>query len=191
MKRQNKIHGQNNFLTILWIMVGVLGRLIPHIPNTTPMNSLSLFAGSMLPKYLALPIILVTMLISDVALSFIYHYPILSSWSLFTYSGFAIITLIGTKLSSKVKISQLAIFILSSSMFFWLWTNFGVWLTSAIFAKSFAGLVNCYIIALPFLANELLGNVVWTIAIFGGFSLICWLERCLLNRSVETVKTKI
>jgi hypothetical protein len=172
MQKQNENYRPRIALVLLWIATGICGRLFPHLPNVTPMTSLSLFAGSKLPKGLRLITILGALFISDLALSYLYGYPILSYWSLFAYSGFAFITLFGSHLSMQPQVKKLLPCILGSGLFFWLWTNFGVWLTSAIYAKSFSGLVACYIAALPFLRNALIGDLIWGGVIFGSFAFV-------------------
>jgi hypothetical protein len=154
-------------VTILWVILGVLGRLIPHLPNMTPMASLSLYAGSNLRRGAAFISLFGTLFISDCVLAYLQGYPIFSYWSLFTYTGFAAILLFGNILKNNYKLSTVAAFLFISSLGFWLWTNFGVWLTSALYAKTVVGLGMCYLAALPFLRNELIGDLVWGLIIFG------------------------
>ena len=162
----------NNKLAIFWVLFGALSRLVPHFPNVTPMTSLSLFAGSKLTKATACAVLLLTMLISDMLLAFIYGYPIFSYWTLFSYSGFAFMILLGTKLKGITAMRRAPVYILSSSLGFWLWTNFGVWLTSGLYPKSLAGIAFCYEAALPFLRNSMLGDMVWGLVIFGTFQVV-------------------
>lgn len=163
---------QNTKFAIFWIIVGTLGRLIPHPANVTPMATLALFSGSKLAKKIAVLVIAATMLASDALLAHLNHYPIFSLWSLFTYSGFLGITLLGTKLNQNSSQTKILSFVLAASLGFWLWTNFGVWLTSGLYAKSLIGISTCYIAALPFLRNELLGSLAWQMIIFGGYRLL-------------------
>lgn len=155
-------------LVWFYLTIGVLARLIPHPANFTPITNLCMFSGSKLPKYIALPAMLLLLAISDALLAHIYGYPIFSSWSIFTYSGFAAMVLISTKLKANPSIKRLLTYLLSFSLGFWLWTNFGVWLTG-YYPHTFAGLISCYTLALPFLRNALLGNLVWMAVIWGSF----------------------
>lgn len=160
----------NKKLALLWVIFGVLGRLIPHFPNVTPMTSLCLFCGSKLSRLVGFLSLLLTLFVSDLLLALILGYPIFSMWTLFTYSGFAVIMLISSKLKYSARI--LPGYLLASSLGFWLWTNFGVWLTSAIYTKSFVGLIACYTAALPFLRNAIIGDLLWGAIIFGSYSLV-------------------
>lgn len=49
-----------------------------------------------------------------------------------------------------------------ASVWFYLWTNFGVWLLDSwgMYERTFAGLFNAYIMGLPFLKYNLIGNIV-------------------------------
>jgi hypothetical protein len=60
-----------------------------------------------------------------------------------------------------------------SSVFFFVTSNFAVWMFSGIYARDAAGLVKCYIAALPFFQNTLMGDLFWTAVLFGGL----WLAR--------------
>ena len=160
----------DNKLAFCWVILGVIGRLIPHIPNFTPMTSLSLFAGSKLSRATAFMTLFFALLVSDILLAIINGYPVFSYWTLFSYSGFAIMVLAGSKLNANNSLTKTAIYITSSSAGFWLWTNFGVWLTSGLYSKNIVGLFNCYIAAIPFLRNEMVGDIVWGLVVFGAFS---------------------
>lgn len=47
----------------------------------------------------------------------------------------------------------------ATSTFFFLWTNFGVWLTGSMYSRSLGGLLECYVAGLPFYRTMLLGNL--------------------------------
>jgi len=148
---------------IVLIIIGILSRLVPHIPNVNPLISISLIAGRNFSSFIAFSVLFFTMFISDIGLALLFGYPIFSYWTLFTYTGFIAITFISSKLKYSSK--ALPIYIFFSSFAFWIWTNFGVWLTSDMYYKTLIGLINCYIAALPFLGNSLLGDMIWGILI--------------------------
>jgi len=171
-------------LAIFWVFFAVLGRLIPHLPNVTPMTSLSLFAGSKLSRLAtSVTAILLALLISDIALAFLFGYPIFSYWTIFTYTGFVGVTLVGTRIKN-LSYKNLPLWLVGSTFGYWLWTNFGVWLTSDMYTKTFAGLINCYLMALPFLRSALLGDLIWGMVIFGAFAALL---KMLNTRNTEKV----
>ena len=55
---------------------------------------------------------------------------------------------------------------------FFLLTNFGAWMTSGLYAKTVAGLMQAYAAGIPFFQNSLLGNLVFAAVIFGGYHLL-------------------
>ena len=158
---------KNNKLAIVYIFIAVLGRLIPHPPNVTPMTSLCLFAGAKLSRTWAILVGLLSIIISDILLSLIYGYPMFGYWSFFSYTGFGAIVLLGSRLNSSPKTTKLFGFVICSTLGFWLWTNFGSWLLTPYYTKDFAGMFTCYFAAIPFLRNALLGDIIWAVVIFG------------------------
>ncbi len=59
-----------------------------------------------------------------------------------------------------------------ASVLFFIITNFGAWLVGNLYPKTLAGLVSCYVAAIPFFRNTLLGDAVYTLVLFGGFALV-------------------
>ena len=58
---------------------------------------------------------------------------------------------------------------LSANIFFFLWTNFGVWLLSGMYPKTIIGLLMSYINAIPFLRYQAVSTLIFIPA---GFFLI-------------------
>lgn len=159
------------FVYIAWVVaIGVLGRLIPHLPNMTPLVGIGLFIGATMSRRVAMFAMLMALLISDICLAALLGYPIVGYFTLFTYTGFIMVTFIGSKIGYIRKIFPF--YVLGSSCVFWLWVNFGVWLTSGMYPKTLTGLGFCYYMALPFLRNALFGDLIWASVIFGGFFLL-------------------
>ena len=49
----------------------------------------------------------------------------------------------------------------SSSVIFFLITNFGSWLTMAMYEKSFSGLLQSYVMGIPFFHNTLISTLIY------------------------------
>jgi hypothetical protein len=64
--------------------------------------------------------------------------------------------------------------LLGSSVFFWLWTNFGIWLVGdgSPYPHTVEGLVTCYYAAVPFLGYSLAGDLAWGLVLFASFQLV-------------------
>lgn len=160
-------------LAFFYIIISVLGRIIPHPANVTPLTNICLWSGQKLPRYLAIVVVLFSIAISDVALAAIYHYPIFGVWSLFSYSGFLAIALFSSRIKAHSIFKTLG-FLLASTLGFWLWSNFGSWLIMG-YPKNSSGLFACYTMALPFLRNAVLGDLGW-------FAIILATQRCCICR---------
>ena len=61
---------------------------------------------------------------------------------------------------------------LSCSLLFFVTTNFAVWAFSGMYSLDSAGLVRCYIAALPFLKSTVASDLLWTAGLFGGAFLV-------------------
>lgn len=152
-------------LAILMIIGGVFLRLIPHIPNVAPITAMALFGGVYLNKKYALLIPLLIMFISDFFLGF-------HNLMFFVYGSFLLTGIIGLQLKKHKSYKFIFISSLVSSTLFFIITNFGVWLVSGMYAKTIAGLVNCYLMAIPFFRNTVFGDLFYTGAFFGGYELV-------------------
>jgi hypothetical protein len=50
-------------------------------------------------------------------------------------------------------------------------TNFGMWLFSGFYPLTGAGLVACFVAAIPFFQNTVAGDLFYAALLFGGFAL--------------------
>lgn len=91
---------------------------------------------------------------------------------IFTWSGFFIPALIaGTvfknfKLEGVKKIGLGTLGGVGANLFFYFWTNFGVWLLGSMYPKTLAGLTTSYINALPFLRMQVTSTMIFVPASF-------------------------
>lgn len=153
----------------LCIAIAVLGRLIVHVPDVTPLSALALLSPVIFSKRLSFLIVLLSLLLSDFALHILLHEPWFGSWSWFTYSGWLGVTALGCafiQTPSQARLSRASALAIVSSFLFWVWTNFGTWLTAHLYPLTSQGLLDCYIAALPFLRNAVIGSVVWMLFFF-------------------------
>lgn len=126
---------------------------------------MALFGGAYFAdKRLAFLVPLTALLVSDLALGFYSQMPIV-------YATFALIVCIGLWLRQRRTLLPIAGATLASSVLFYGTTNFAVWVFGSLYPQTLAGLVACYMAAIPFFHNTLLGDAVFTAVLFGGFSL--------------------
>lgn len=153
-------------MVVVLILLAAASRLLPHPPNFAPIAAIGLFAGAALDRRAAWLVPLAALLLSDVVLGF-YH-PVSMFWN---YAGFAACLLLGAALLGPARsLPRFAGATLASSLAFFALSNFGMW-ASGYYPRTAAGLVECYVAALPFFRNTLLSDVVYTAALFGGWAL--------------------
>jgi hypothetical protein len=154
-------------LVLIGLILGcVLSRLIPHPFNFSPIESVALFAGAYLgSRVLAIGVPLVAMLIADLFLGFHGGMPVV-------YACIALMAIAGGYLGRNVSVLRVAAFGLCSAVFFFLVTNFSVWLGSGMYPLTLEGLIACYVAAIPFFHNQLAGVAVYCTLLFGGYALL-------------------
>ena len=141
-------------------------RLLPHLPNVSPVAAMALFGGAYYAdKRMAFLVPFLALFLSDLVLG-------LHNSMIFVYAGFALTVAIGFLLKGRVTITNTAFATVIASVLFFLLTNLGAWMTSGLYAKSAAGLMQAYVAGIPFFQNSLLGNAVFVAVIFGGYHLL-------------------
>jgi len=166
MKNKNS----NLYATGLTIL-SALGRLIPHLPNVTPLGGSCLFAGSRVAGFWAYLLPLAVMLATD---PFVGGYTKLSP---VIYGFFLLNVFLGRRLLQSVTPIRVGATAFLCSLQFFLITNFGIWAMAAFRGSKFytadlAGLARCYSMALPFWGRTLAGDLLYSAAIFGLFALL-------------------
>jgi hypothetical protein len=147
-----------NFL-IGFVLLAVWFRLIPHPPNVAPITALALFSGaSFRNKWFSIVFPLIAMVLSDIVLGF-------STISFWVYSAFMLITMFAW-IVKELKWTS----VLISSLIFFIVSNFGVWVLS--YPHTIEGLITCYTIAIPFFGYSILGDMAWSLILFGLYETI-------------------
>ncbi len=148
------------------ILIAAFARLIPHLPNFTPVLAIALLGGSNFnSKTWAFIVPFATMLLSDLIIGF--HNTMFA-----VYLGFAVAVLLGMMIRNKQKLATITAATLISSVLFFIITNLGVWLSGSLYPQTTEGLVTCFINALPFFKYSLLGDVFYSALLFGSFHLV-------------------
>ena len=140
------------------ILVLSFSRLIPHPSNFTPILAVGVFAGFYFRNFiLSLFIVISAMFISDLVIG-------LHSTMIFTYSSLILAVAIGL-LIKKFNFKAILLSGLSSSVIFFVVTNFGSWLTIEIYEKNFSGLIQSYFMAIPFFHNTIISTLIYLIVL--------------------------
>ena len=140
-------------------------RLLPHPYNFTPIGALALFGGAHLSeKRWAFLIPLAALFLSDAVIGFHAQMPLV-------YGVFALMVCMGFALRERRTPLPVAGMAAAASILFFVVTNLGVWTFDGLYPMTFQGLVGCYVAAIPFFQNSLLGNLFYAAVLFGGFAL--------------------
>ena len=151
---------------ILLIVAAAATRLLPHPPNMTSVTALALFGGAYFASpWLAFAVPLLALLGSDLILGF---YPDMEV----QYLSFAVVICIGLTLRQQRSIARVATAAVASAVSFFVLTNFGVWALGTLYPKTLVGLEACFVAAIPFFRNTLIGDLFYTAVLFGGFHLL-------------------
>lgn len=163
------------------ICIAVVLRLLPHSPNVAPIAALALFSGAMIPDRRGFIIPIAALLISDLFLGFHTTMP-------FVYGSFLAIALMGTLLKRDVSPIKTGATSVVGSILFFLVTNFGVWMTSSMYEKSFSGLMRSYQMGVPFFRNTLLGDLFYVALFFFAYRSIRLLFVLMLPARRKTAR---
>lgn len=151
---------------VLMVLVAAFSRLMPHPWNFTAIGAMALFGGSYFPsRRLSLVVPLLALLISDLVLGF-------HSTMVFTYMPFALMVMLGWTLREDKSPLRIGTASLVTSAVFFLVSNFGVWIMDGMYALTWPGLVSCYVAAIPFFGNQILGDLFFSGVMFGAAAVL-------------------
>jgi hypothetical protein len=148
------------------IGLAIIARLVPHMPNFTPIAAMALFGGAYLNRSWAILVPLLALFLSDVFIGF-YSPVVMVS----VYGSFILTGVIGFWLKKRKNPGNVIFAAIGASILFFLVTNFSVWL-GGWYPKNLTGLFESYTLAVPFFRNTLMGNLFYTGVFFGGYELI-------------------
>ncbi|MCK9402517.1 MAG: hypothetical protein M0Q26_03875 [Chitinophagaceae bacterium] len=180
-----KINPRTTMLILFIVVTGLLrvmsaGKLLSPIANFTPLGAMALFGGTYFnSRWKSYLFPLLALFASDMVMMQLFYKTysnglLYNGW-LWTYSAFAVMVLIG-KYVKKVNFKSVVTAAVTAALAHWLITDFGVWLgggldvtTGRALTADWHGFVQCYVQAIPFLKNMLLGNIIYSGILYGGF----------------------
>lgn len=163
-------------LAIALVTLGVASRLVPHLSQFTAILAVAMFAGMYLNRRLALVVPVALMMVTDVIIGFHDTMP-------FTWGSMLVITAIGVWLRERKNPANVFAGSIFCAVFFFIVTNFGAWL-SPLYPHTWAGLRECYILAIPFFKSTLLSTMAYSMVLYAGYEL-------LLKRSQGTALARL
>lgn len=176
-------------IALVLILIAAATRLLPHPDNFTPIGAMSLFGAAYLTdRRLAIAIPLLSLFLSDLFLNNVLYsayfdgFTLITSW--WIYGAFLGIFALGwfTLRGRRFSAGRTAAVSVSGSLLFFLVTNFEVWLTGNMYPHTPGGLLTCYVAALPFLQNAILGDLFFCAVLFGVYE---WAGRYFTRTATE------
>lgn len=159
-------------LAIGLVLILVLSRILPHVPNFTAVMASVIFAGASLRSWKVMAGLLLGYWLSDLAINnFLYD---TSKWLWYTPGFFWIwlpmmLVFVSLKFGFRKEMSpvKLPLVNLGASVIFFVISNFGVWLGSTtLYSKDLSGLGLCYVNAIPFFGYEFAGSLFYSLMIY-------------------------
>ena len=153
---------ESYFLPIVLILILSFSRLIPHPPNFTPIIAVAIMSSYFFKNiYLSCATLLISMLLADTFIGFY-------SNMFFVYFSLLLIVFIFHRISEKMNFKNLFICGFIASLIFFIISNFGVWVLGSPgvldlpYEKNLNGLVECYVLAIPFFGNTFLSTLIFS-----------------------------
>ena len=171
-----KINVRHLFVFALIVLV-VSTRLMTFLPNFSPLTAISLFgAAYFTKKWQAIFIPIICVWISDLLVNNILYKDYYQSFTFFyqgfywQYLSYIIITFVSILVLKKLTTLRVLSMGIFGTCLFFLISNFGVWISTNMYQKSFDGLMQCYIAGIPFIKGTLLGDLGFSALLFGTFA---------------------
>ena len=144
------------FFPLGLVLILSFSRLIPHPPNFTPVIAVAVMSSYYFNnKYLSLSAMLTSMILSDIIIGFY-------SGIFYVYFSLVLIILIFSNLVRHINFKNLFLYSFLGSVIFFVITNAGVWFSGLLYEKNLAGLIECYIMAIPFFKNTIISTVLFS-----------------------------
>ena len=143
---------KNFVVFISCVGIVLLFRIIPHPPNFTPVIALSLYLPFIFGIW-SIPFCILGFAITDYFIGF--HSLMFWTWGALAFTGYT------SKFCNKIY-SRIVLSFIGAITFFVI-SNFGVWISGTLYEISVQGLLNCYIMAIPFFTNTLLSTIFFAV----------------------------
>jgi hypothetical protein len=147
-------------LVYVLLAAGFLARVMVHVPNFSPVIAIALFSGVYVDRKYALVLPLAIMAATDLVLGFHSTMP-------FTWGSMILTAGLGMLLRDRRSSASIFGGSLAGAVLFYLVTNFGMWFTTAMYPKTWGGLMDCYAMGVPFFRTSVVGTLVYATVFFG------------------------
>ncbi len=161
---------------LLLIVIVALARLIPNMPNFSPMAAIALFCAAHFDKlWKALLVTLLATFVSDILLNNTIYASMNNGFTVFydgflwQYLAYAVIAFLGSKIFTSINKTKVIVGSLATTLVFFIISNFGAWISLPFYSKDIAGLMSSYAAGIPFIKNTLLSDMFYSCLLFGGY----------------------
>ena len=148
------------FIALGLIAFAVAGRFVPHLWNLTPVAAVALLSGARLGFGWGIAVPLSVMAITDPILG-LTGLPMM----LTIYLAFILPGVIGYFARNSSSTAFVLGGSFASTIFFYLSTNAAVWMFTSMYPHNLAGLIASYVAGLPFVMNQIVGDLFFTAAL--------------------------
>lgn len=161
---------------VAMIFVAAFSRILPHPYNFSPLAAMGIFGAAFFDKkWLAYLTPFLALFLSDLVINNVIYAQYYSSFTFFyegfywQYLSYALIITLAFVTLKKVNLKNVIGTSLSSSIIFFIISNFGAWLTSGMYTANLSGLVSCYVAAIPFFSGSFAGDLFYCGIMFGAY----------------------
>ena len=142
------------------ILILVFSRLMPHPPNFTPIIAAAMLSSYFFKNiYMSSLVLIISMILSDLIIGFYSNY-------FLVYFSLLLIVVIFSKIIKNINFKNLFLYGIFSSLMFFIITNFGEWAFGGFYEKNLVGLINCYLLAIPFFTNTVFSTIFYSYTAF-------------------------
>ncbi len=147
-------------------------RLVEHPENVAPTAAAMLFAGAVLPRRWGWTAPLAGSLAADAVIG-------LYAWQVMVavYVSFAAVWALSALVNRAARPARTAVLAMTGSLLFFLVTNWATWMWTDLYPATWAGLAMSYAMGVPFFRNTLLGDLLFTGALFSAYAGSVWIVR--------------
>ncbi len=184
------------------MIVAAVSRALPHPANFAPLSAMALFgAATLRDRKLALAAPLLSLLASDLVLALLYGLGLSEAWGFYpamwgVYAAMLAVTVLGFVLrrrgSALWRPMRIAGVGVVGAGLFYVVSNFAWWVSSGDYPLTAAGLLDCYLLGLPYFLKSLAGDAFYLTTLFGGLALgqlwVPALREAPLSPSVEPLQ---
>jgi hypothetical protein len=174
--KMNSKSALQGFVLTAFILLAAMSRVIPHMHNFSPLGAIALFGAAHFGRrWQALLVPIAATWLSDLVINNILYaryYPEftwISPGFYWTYGSYALIAMAGWGLLRKITAGRVIGAAGVSSLIFFAVSNFGCWVGSTVYPQTAGGLLTCYVAGIPFIQGTVLGDLCYSVLLFGGY----------------------